>query len=477
MNNNNMNDKKRSLRMRNMNDELIKNRFGVIKNTFYIPVLDFSNKTITTVEIDNFINNKRSFINANFRESNLNGITFKNIDLTGAKFIKANLNNVTFKECNLTKAVFSSAKLKENISFINCNLSNSFFVGSDTELYGVTFESCTLTAINFSEANLYTKIIKPLPSDNIEDFEYIYRYTSFVNIDKFNNALFKKAKLYGVTFVNCNLAKADFSEAELTFIRYEDENEDENDDENDDENEEYTEEYTRFNNVNLEEANFTSASLYTVRFVNNVYLKKVNFTKAYLNLGKYSKYSFSVYLEDTSFVSAVIKKVDFSYANYFPEDIDRDSIFFGLDFSNANLEDITFASRNRNDYPAYLLDPTTKQYAKLPEVNFSGAYLLNVDLSYSNLTDSNFSKAILQTLQTDDYSYDSYYINFDNTNFTRANLSGAKIINDSEKYYIYTIFDGANLENASFYNCYFDMASVDGYTILKGVSGLKPLIY
>jgi uncharacterized protein YjbI with pentapeptide repeats len=488
-----MNDKKRSLRMRNFADSLLSKGFGGMKISFYIPTLDLSNRTITDIDLQG----KTNFKNAKFTGSILNDVTFKDIDLTGANFLKATLNGVTFENCNLTKAIFSLAKLNKNTSFINCNLSNSFFVESGTDtgvifksctftganfsgaqifknailndeifkndenfknvdftganffnatLNSVRFESCILTGVNFTEANLYTKIIKS--SDNTEDYIYTYIYTSFVNIDKFNNALFKKAKLYGVAFENCNLTKADFSEAQLTVISYEDEDEDED--------EEYAEEYTIFNNVNLEQANFTSATLYAVLFVNNVYLKNVNFTKAYLNL---EEKSFSVYLEDTLFVSAVIKKVDFSYANYFPQDINYDGIFLGLDFSNANLEEITFASRNRNDYPAYLLDPNTKEYVKLPEVNFSGAYLLNVDLSHSNLTGSNFSKAILQTVQTDD-SY--YYINFNYTNFTRAILSGAKIINDSEQYYMYTIFDGAILENAEFTNCWFDELSFDG---------------
>ena len=320
-----MKDKKRSLRMRNFSDSLSSRGPGVLKVNLFNPILplDLSKKTITDIEIKNLISTDKSFKNAIFTGSTLNDITFKDIDLTGAKFLKATLNGVIFEKCTLTRAVFLLATLNS-----------------------VTFESCTLTGVNFTEANFYTKIIKPSPSPS---GKYTYIYTSFVNIDKFNNALFKKAKLYGVAFENCNLTKADFSEAELTVISYEDEDE------------EYTEEYTVFNNVNLEEANFTSAILYAVRFVNNVYLKKVIFTKAKLD----SNELYMVYLEDIKFDSADFKKVDFSYANYFPENINKDGMFLGLDFSNAKLQDVNFTL-----YPI----PTTKKYSKLlPEVNFSKA--------------------------------------------------------------------------------------------------------
>jgi uncharacterized protein YjbI with pentapeptide repeats len=411
-----MNDKKRSLRMRNFNDELIKNRFAAIKISFNIPPLNFSKKTITAADVNNI---KSSFKNAIFTGSTLNDITFKDIDLTGANFLKATLNSVTFDNCNLTKATFSSGKLNENTRFINkCILSNSFFV--DSELYGVNFESCTLTGVDFSGANLYTKIIEP--SGDNEDSQYIY--TKFVNIDQFNNALFKKAKLYGVSFENCNLTKADFSEADLKFIL---------DEEQDgEEGEGYL--FTFFVDVNLEEANFTSAFLNSVSFV-AVNLKKTDFTKAYLlklnNL-------LDVYLEDTLFVSATIKELDFSYANYYPENpenINKDGIFLGLDFSNADLEDVKFRS---------------KRYV---EVNFSKAQLTNVNLSFSDLTGSNFSEATLTN------------VNLSNTNFTDADLSEAQFIYAIQDYVNSNIkFNGANLNNAYFKNCSFERFSFDDAT-------------
>ena len=479
-----MNDKKRSLRMRDLSDSLPAKGFGGMKISFNIAPLNFSKKTITATDVNNI--SKSSFKNAIFTESILNDITFKNVDFTGANFFKATLNGVTFENCNLTKAIFSLAKLNKNTSFINCILSNSFFVDSDSELYnvtfksctftgvnfsgakifknaiftesilndatfknvdftganffkatfknvdfiganffkatlnGVTFESCTLTGVNFSEANLYTKIIEP--SGDNEDSQYIY--TKFVNIDQFNNALFKKAKLYGVSFENCNLTKADFSEADLKFIL---------DEEQDgEEGEGYL--FTFFVDVNLEEANFTSAFLNSVSFV-AVNLKKTNFTKAYLlklnNL-------LDVYLEDTLFVSATIKELDFSYANYYPENpenINKDGIFLGLDFSNADLEDVKFRS---------------KRYV---EVNFSKAQLTNVNLSFSDLTGSNFSKATLTNVK------------LSNTNFTDADLSEAQFIYAIQDYVNSNIkFNGANLNNAYFKNCLFERFSFDDAT-------------
>ena len=557
-----MNDKKRSLRMRDLSDSLPAKGFGGMKISFLIPPpLNFSNRTITAFDLQgktnfknaiftgsilnditfknvdftgaNFLNatlngvtfencnltkaifslaklNKNTsfincilsnsffvdsdselynvtfksctftgvnfsgakiFKNAIFTESILNDATFKNVDFTGANFFKATLNGVIFENCNLTKAIFSLAKLNKNTSFINCILSNSFFVDSDSELYnvtfksctftgvnfsgakifknaiftesilndatfknvdfiganffkatlnGVTFESCTLTGVNFSEANLYTKIIEP--SGDNEDSQYIY--TKFVNIDQFNNALFKKAKLYGVSFENCNLTKADFSEADLKFIL---------DEEQDgEEGEGYL--FTFFVDVNLEEANFTSAFLNSVSFV-AVNLKKTNFTKAYLlklnNL-------LDVYLEDTLFVSATIKELDFSYANYYPENpenINKDGIFLGLDFSNADLEDVKFRS---------------KRYV---EVNFSKAQLTNVNLSFSDLTGSNFSEATLTNVK------------LSNTNFTDADLSEAQFIYAIQDYVNSNIkFNGANLNNAYFKNCLFERFSFDDAT-------------
>ena len=414
MKNNSMNDKKRSLRMRSFTDSLYLKGFGGMKFSFLIsPPLNFSNRTITAFDLQG----KTNFKNAIFIGSILNSVTFKDIDLTGANFLKATLNSVTFDNCNLTKATFSSAKLNENTRFINkCILSNSFFF--ETELYGVNFESCTLTGVDFSGANLYTKI---------KDSQYIY--TSFVNIDKFDNAVFKKAKLYGVAFKNCNLTKADFSEAELTFISYGD-------------GDEYTEEHTVFDKVNLKEANFTSAILDMVSFKKNVNLRKANFTKAQL-LNLYTS-DFNVYLEETLFVGANMKEVNFLYANYLgdPEDEDYDpkkeeedieyrydydgvKIISGLDFSDATLEDVNLA------------------YSIFEEVNFSRANLLNVDFANSDLAYSNFSRAILETNNS---------VNLKNIIFDNADLSGAKITNEV---FFNTSFYGANLENVLFDKCWF----------------------
>ena len=375
-----MNDKKRSLRMRNINDTLLAKGFGGLKSSFYIPTLDLSNRTITDIDLQG----KTNFKNAKFTGSILNDVTFKNVDFTGANFFNATLNSVRF-------------------------------------------ESCILTGVNFTEAKLYTKIIKS--SSNTEDYEYTY--TSFVNIDKFNNALFKKAKLYGVAFENCNLTKADFSEAQLTVIS--------------DEDEEYAEEYTIFNNVNLKEANFTSADLYSVSFIKNVNLRNANFTKAILTYLVLDY--FDVFLEDTLFVGALIRNVNFLNANYFGdpenEDIDDGSnILSGLNFSSATLEDVN------------LSDLIFKN------VNFSNARLLNVNLAYSDLAYSNFSKAIIESDNgTTNLEYTG---NLEYTIFKNADLSGAKIINE---YNDGILFDGADLDNAEFTDCFFSFFSFDGATL------------
>ena len=491
-----MNDKKRSLRMRDLSDSLPAKGFGGMKISFLIPPpLNFSNRTITAFDLQG----KTNFKNAIFTESTLNDATFKDIiDFTGANFFKATLNGVTFENCNLTKAIFSLAKLNKNTRFINCILSNSFFVDSDSELYSVTFKSCTFTGVNFSgakifknaiftesilndatfknvdftgakffkatlngvifencnltrvdfsEANLYTKIIKPSPSGNTEDSEYTYIYTSFVNIDKFDNAVFKKAKLYGVAFKNCNLTKADFSEAELTVISYKDGNE-------------YTEEYTVFDKVNLKEANFKSATLYSVSFKKNVNLREADFTEA--ELSKLYISDFNVYLEDTLFVGANIKEVDFSYANYFgdPEaenydpkkeeedieyryDYDVVKILSGLDFSDATLEGVNLAY-------------STFEEVNFSGVNFSGANLLNVDFANSNLAYSNFSGAILETNNS---------VNLNNINFDNADLSDAQITNE---FFFNTSFYSANLENVHFNKCWFKNLSFNESTFFGG---------
>jgi uncharacterized protein YjbI with pentapeptide repeats len=352
------------------------------------------------------------------------GVIFKSCTFTGANFSGAQI----FKNAFLNDEIFKNDENFKNVDFTGANFLKA-------TLNSVRFESCILTGVNFTEANLYTKIIKS--SSNTEDYEYTY--TSFVNIDKFNNALFKKAKLYGVAFENCNLTKADFSEAQLTVIS--------------DEDEEYAEEYTIFNNVNLKEANFTSADLYSVSFIKNVNLRNANFTKAILT-DAYLGY-FDVFLEDTLFVGATITNVNFFYANYFgdPEDIDYEykdpedivyddddsKIFSGLNFSSATLEDVNLSDSN------------------FENVNFSNARLLNVNLAYSDLAYSNFSKAIIES---DNGSTNLNYTgNLEYTIFKNADLSGAKIINE---YNDGILFDGADLDNAEFTDCFFGFFSFDG---------------
>lgn len=77
----------------------------------------------------------------------LNGVTIRNIDLSGINFNFVTFTNVKFWGVKMDETTFNNATLM-GVSFINCNLSRSSFV--NTELHKTNFTYSSLNDANLS---------------------------------------------------------------------------------------------------------------------------------------------------------------------------------------------------------------------------------------------------------------------------------------------------------------------------------------
>lgn len=111
--------------------------------------VDFSN-TVLPLKVSH-----STMREGNFSYARING-SFKNTCLTDANFQSSHLQRCTFENVIARNSHFSSTY--DNVTFLNCDLSNAIFKSGDDEFNGVlkdvTFRNATLHEINFSKTQM-----------------------------------------------------------------------------------------------------------------------------------------------------------------------------------------------------------------------------------------------------------------------------------------------------------------------------------
>ncbi len=114
-------------------------------------------RPLSRKQVTDMIRKKESFVDADFRGCDLNGIAFDGCDLTNAKFGESNLSKCSFRSANLTGASFWNASLKD-ASLEDANLEEADF--DYANLDGVTFRGAKIRKAIFP--------LKRLPLDSIK---------------------------------------------------------------------------------------------------------------------------------------------------------------------------------------------------------------------------------------------------------------------------------------------------------------------
>ncbi len=117
------------------------------------------------------------------------------------------------------EAVVGSKLTYENCQFINCDFSSADF-------YGITFidcifETCNLALIKLGSCGLQNcrfKNCKLIGADFSKANDFLFEL-NFENC-LLDNAIFYKKKNKGTTFTDCSLMETDFTEADLTDVKF-----------------------------------------------------------------------------------------------------------------------------------------------------------------------------------------------------------------------------------------------------------------
>ena len=120
-------------------------------------------------------------------------ITGKDIAGKRSTFESCSFINCDLSYANLSKLVFTECK------FEGCNLS---LVGLlDTGLQDIQFKDCKLSGADFSKS---------------QDFLFAVNFDSCI----LDNAVFYKKKNKGAKFIDCSLVETDFTEADLSNVKF-----------------------------------------------------------------------------------------------------------------------------------------------------------------------------------------------------------------------------------------------------------------
>ena len=192
-----MNDKKRSLRMRNLNKTLPANGSLLTRNISNItplPLIELSNKTIRGNEINNFISTDNSF---------------KNVKFTGSTLIDVTLEDVIFENC----------MLEDDVRFENCTLEDVIF--ENCTLNDVTFKDCILTKAKFNDSKFFFVYFNDYYNENDDEDNYLIQleYAEFTSCI-FSNPKFNFANLQDAKFTDCIFFDVDFSSANLENVEF-----------------------------------------------------------------------------------------------------------------------------------------------------------------------------------------------------------------------------------------------------------------
>ncbi|RZL34968.1 MAG: pentapeptide repeat-containing protein, partial [Pedobacter sp.] len=141
-------------------------------------------------EFNNLIYNRNDLNHKEFE-----GCTFNKCDFSACNFIDCTFIDCNFNECNFNQAQINHTKFR-TVHFDNCEFREVNFAMCDASIFEMHFENCILDFAKFYALNL-----KPCTFAN----------SSLIAVD------FMKADVSGVQFINCDLYRAEFDQANAQY--------------------------------------------------------------------------------------------------------------------------------------------------------------------------------------------------------------------------------------------------------------------
>ena len=138
---------------------------------------------------------------------------FENIDFTIHSLDKGSYENCIFTNCTLTSLNLSNF-IFEDCSFENCDLSLSKLV--NTSIKNVTFSSCKLLGVKFEECNTFLFQMLCIECNlHLSSFYKLSLKGSQFNACNLSECDFTETNASGVNFENCDLTMAIFFRTNL----------------------------------------------------------------------------------------------------------------------------------------------------------------------------------------------------------------------------------------------------------------------
>lgn len=147
----------------------------------------------------------------------LSGITFENLDISGAKFKKCKLENTTFKNVSMANADFKKTKIK-NSTFDKCDIKEAKFQNASIEK--CEFDECDMKLVNMEEARVKSSEFKNL---DMSASKLSFIDASREGEDKPNSFIrvnLEKASAYKGNFSDCSFFQGKHNAANFSYANF-----------------------------------------------------------------------------------------------------------------------------------------------------------------------------------------------------------------------------------------------------------------
>jgi uncharacterized protein YjbI with pentapeptide repeats len=346
-------------------------------------------------------------------------------------FTNKDFSGTTFENVTFSTAVFTNTTIFKGTKFVNCNLVDVTFHGSNSEkmrLEAVEFQDCRIRKTNFNycyflnfkmfkcifstESNIF---ISRIPKTKFNECEFLDLTVSecvITNVIFVGNADFTKVSEHSqntiekTEFIGSFLKGAKFDGLELKDVDFE----------------QSTLDDATFNSCVLNNVNFGNAELMNSEFKETT-VTDASFYKSHMQNAKLTFRQTGEEGEEPKFINFV--DADLSGATF-------SNFVINFDFSEANLSGAIFETTTLSNVNFQKADLTGTRFEEttLSNVNFEEAKLIETIFKETTLSNVNFQKADLNVTT------------FENTTLSNGNFKEAKLIEMA--------FENTTLSNGNF---------------------------
>ncbi len=446
------------------NSTLTNNRFD--NATLEGVSLKGSNLTQTNfnrANLKNVIFSETTTFNENgFREADLYGVNFNNLNVIRVDFGKAKnllkgtgdalftkLNGVNFKETELFGG-FVNAKIK-NSSFENARLNNATISGAleNVKFIGASMNSSTLGGeipITIQNSNLNSLFF--LGSSAIKNATILNTnlgYASF-NDMPIENVTIRDCDFFGAIFSNTFIKSANFENNKF--------------DSNGFWGSQISE--TTFKGETFNQVDFTDLNIFKATFDEISFKEVTNFGRITGPNGSASELTFS----NVYFIEGDLEGLKLTNSTFYNADFTKSS------WKNSNLQYVTFdfSVLKEVDFSRAQFKNTTFKTTMIENSELSGAMFASFEFIGSRLSGSKgANKATWSTLNSPSSFYGSQLegMDFSNTQLININFQSTSLV--------FTSFRGANLSSSNFKNAKVSLTNfIDANTNNANFEGVDP---